>query len=40
MAMPNFIFEDQIEPALLQKRQHLHGFDVLDYASYSRKWAA
>ena len=28
--MPNFISEDQIEQALLQKLQHLHGFDVLD----------
>jgi type I restriction enzyme R subunit len=28
--MPNFIFEDQIEQALVQKLQHLHGFDVLD----------
>lgn len=28
--MPNFISEDQIEQALLQRLQHLHGFDVLD----------
>ena len=28
--MPNFISEDQIERALAQKLQHLHGFDVLD----------
>jgi type I restriction enzyme R subunit len=28
--MPNFISEDQIERALLQRLQHLHGFDVLD----------
>lgn len=28
--MPNFISEDQIEQALLQKLQHLHGFDVLN----------
>ena len=28
--MPNFISEDQIEQALAQKLQHLHGFDVLD----------
>src|SRR2546427_204877 len=28
--MPNFISEDQIELALLQRLQHLHGFDVLD----------
>ena len=28
--MPNFISEDQIERALLQKLQHLHGFDVLN----------
>jgi len=28
--MPNFISENQIEQALLQKLQHLHGFDVLD----------
>lgn len=27
--MPNFITEDQIERALLQKLQHLHGYDVL-----------
>lgn len=28
--MPNFISEDQIEQALVQKLQHLHGFDLLD----------
>ena len=28
--MPNFISEDQIERALVQKLQHLHGFDSLD----------
>ena len=28
--MPNFISEDQIERALVQKLQRLHGFDVLD----------
>jgi len=28
--MPNFISEDQIERALGQKLQHLHGFDSLD----------
>ena len=28
--MPNFISEDQIEQALLQRLQHLHGFDSLD----------
>ena len=28
--MPNFISEDQIEQALLQKLQHVHGYDVLD----------
>ncbi len=28
--MPNFISEDQIEQALVQKLQHLHGFDVLN----------
>jgi type I restriction enzyme R subunit len=27
--MPNFV-EDQIEQALVQKLQHLHGFDALD----------
>ncbi len=27
--MPNFISEDQIEQALVQKLQHLYGFDVL-----------
>ncbi len=28
--MPNFISEDDIEQALLQNLQHLHGFDVLE----------
>ena len=28
--MPNFISEDQIERALVQKLQHLHHFDVLE----------
>lgn len=28
--MANFISEDQIEQALLQRLQHLHGFDVLN----------
>jgi len=28
--MANFISEDQIEQALLQRLQHLYGFDVLD----------
>lgn len=28
--MPNFISEDQIEQALVQQLQHLHGFDTLD----------
>ena len=28
--MPNFISEEQIERALVQKLQHLHGFDSLD----------
>jgi type I restriction enzyme R subunit len=28
--MPSFISEDQIERALVQKLQHLHGFDSLD----------
>lgn len=28
--MPNFISEDDIEQALLQRLQHLYGFDVLD----------
>ena len=28
--MPNFISEDQIEQALVQRLQHLHGFDSLD----------
>ena len=27
--MPNFISEDQIEQALVQKLQHVHGFDAL-----------
>ncbi len=29
--MPNFISKDQIERALVQKLEHLHGFDSLDY---------
>jgi type I restriction enzyme R subunit len=28
--MPNFISEDQIEQAMVQKLQHVHGFDALD----------
>ena len=28
--MPNFISEGQIGRALVQKLQHLHGFDSLD----------
>jgi type I restriction enzyme R subunit len=28
--MPNFISEEQIEHALVQKLQRLHGFDALD----------
>ena len=28
--MPNFISEDQIEQALVQRLEHLHGFDSLD----------
>ena len=28
--MPNFISESQIEQALVQRLQHLHGFDSLD----------
>jgi type I restriction enzyme R subunit len=28
--MPNFISEDQIEQALVQKLHYLHGFDSLD----------
>ena len=28
--MPNFVSEDQIEQALVQKLQHVHGFDALD----------
>lgn len=28
--MPNFISEDDIEQTMLQKLQHLHGFDVLN----------
>lgn len=27
--MPNFLSENQIEQALLQRLRHLHGFDVL-----------
>jgi type I restriction enzyme R subunit len=37
--MPNFISEDQIEQALLQRLQHVCGFDVLDCAAKRRKWA-
>jgi type I restriction enzyme R subunit len=29
--MPNFISENQIERALVQKLPHLHGFDSLEY---------
>jgi hypothetical protein len=28
--MPNFMSEDQIEVALVQKLQHLHGFDSIN----------
>lgn len=35
--MPNFISEDQIEQALLQKLQHLHGYDVLDCDTEERE---
>ena len=28
--MPNFISEDQIEQALVQRLQHLHGYDALN----------
>jgi len=28
--VPNFISEDQIEQALLQKLHHVHGYDVLE----------
>ncbi|MFA6959577.1 MAG: type I restriction endonuclease subunit R [Opitutaceae bacterium] len=35
--MPNFISEDQIEQALLQKLQHVHGYDVLDCGTEERE---
>ena len=35
--MPNFISEDQIERALLQKLQHVHGYDVLDCHTEERE---
>ncbi len=35
--MPNFISEDQIEQALLQKLQHVHGYDVLDCGTEDRE---
>lgn len=35
--MPNFISEDQIERALLQKLQHVHGYDVLDCNTEERE---
>lgn len=34
--MPNFISEDQIEQALLQKLQHVHGYDVLECGTAER----
>ena len=30
LSMPNFISEDDIELALLQRLQNIHGFDTLD----------
>jgi len=39
--MSDFISEDQIEKAPVQKLQHVDGFCLmLDYASHGRKWAA
>ncbi len=35
--MPNFISEDQIEQTLLQKLQHVHGYDVLDCHTEERE---
>lgn len=35
--MPNFISEDQIEGALLQKLQHVHGYDVLNCHTQERE---
>lgn len=35
--MPNFISEDQIEQALLQKLQHVHGYDVLECHTEDRE---
>ena len=29
--MPNFISEDAIEQVMVQRLQHLYGYDVLDY---------
>ena len=35
--MPNFISEDQLERALLQKLQHVHGYDILDRGTDDRE---
>lgn len=35
--MPNFISEDQIEQALLQQLQHVHGYDVLACGTAERE---
>jgi hypothetical protein len=35
--VPNFISEDQIEQTLLQKLQHVHGYDVLDCNTEERE---
>jgi hypothetical protein len=34
--MPNFISEDQIERALVQKLQHLHGFPLSAASCFGR----
>jgi type I restriction enzyme R subunit len=35
--VPNFISEDQIEQALLQKLQHVHGYDILECGTADRE---
>ena len=35
--MPNFISEDQIEQAMVQRLQHLCGYDTMNYIAARRK---
>lgn len=35
--VPNFISEDQIEQALVQKLQHVHGYDMIDCHTEERE---